>query len=414
MPLVTACSTDETSTQTSETKSTIKFGIAADITGEFGPWWPDTQDVIDIAIETINADPPLGHPLEAVVSDTETTPEGAIKTASYLGGQGVCFAIGYSSYELLAALDTIGRFGTPTFAQWAGSISLDATPQGKDRLFFRTTPSDSSRGWVYGIYWEKELAPQGYKTIAVLSATDEASKSFTMRGQTGLEKAGADVVYYTSFPPEQTTFARVLADTFAAEPDVIFLGTSVTQGKIVMKEWWDSGFSKDILWMVPDEWAFPEGLETVLPAPGVLDNKVVAVGEVQQFVSKAYEIMYSAYEDEYGEGSVPGHTYGFNFWDALNIASLAIVAAGEATPEAVSEYSVVVANPPGVEVHSYAEGKKALDEGKEINYQGAASPDDFDEYGNVLGSLTIMMVIDNQWLEIKVYTAEEQAEFESK
>jgi ABC-type branched-subunit amino acid transport system substrate-binding protein len=401
-----------TCSSSSGEKTSIKVGVAATITGDIAPYWAPCWQVGKIAFDVINEDPPLGRPLEAIVTDEESSPDGGVKAANYLGGQNVAFEIGYCSNSLLAALDVIERFGIPTFTQWAGSTTLDQTPQGKERLFFRCNPSDSGRGPLHGLYWEEVLAPEGYKTVAILSSTDEASKSSMQGARTALEKAGAQVVYYTEFPPDQATFTRILDEAFAAKPDLIYLGCPVEVGAIVLHEWWNSNLSKDVFWDVPEEWNNPEALAAVTPAPGALDNKLITVGEADIPESnQAYQAMISAYENVYGVGARPDNPYGWDFWDCLNIAALAIVKAGEATPAAISQNIVDVANPPGVAVYSYAEGKKALEQGEEINYEGAGSPDDFDEYGNVLAPLTVILDVDGQWQIVKTYTAEQQAAF---
>lgn len=210
----------------SKEKAPIKVGIAATETGAIAPWWPGCWQVGKMTIDLINEDPPLGRPLKAIIDDEESTPEGAIKTANYLGGQGVVFAVGYESDGLWAALSTIERFGTPTFTQWAGTPKLDKTSAGKKRLFFRTCAGDTTMDTLYGLYWKHKLAPQGYKKVAVLNGTDEASRGTALTAIYYLKKAGAKIVLHKEFPKEQAAFSRLLGKTFAKKPDAIFLGCS--------------------------------------------------------------------------------------------------------------------------------------------------------------------------------------------
>jgi len=411
LPFVGACAPEE------KPAETIKIGIAAAETGDIGPWWPGAWEVGELTVDRINEDPPLGRPLEAIIDDEQSTPDGAIKTANYLGGQGVVFAVGYESDGLWAALDVIERFGTPTFTHWAGTSKLDRTELGKDRLFFRTCASDTIMDTLYGLYWEDELAPQGYKKVAIMNGTDEASRSTAEEAAVSLEKVGAQIVYTKEFPADQATFSRILADAFAKEPDAIFVACGAEQGSIVMKQWWDSALTKDILWLVPDEWPTPEVLEAITPAEGAFDNKMVAPnptsGEpLKEYVGESYDIMMAQFKKVYGAGAEPEHAFAINLWDAIIVGALAIQAAGEATPEAVSEYVPKVASPPGVKVYSYEEGKKALEEGKDIDFEGAGSDCNFDEYGNVYPPSSMYMVIDGKWEQTEaVYSSAEQAEF---
>jgi branched-chain amino acid transport system substrate-binding protein len=373
-----------------------------------------------MTVALINQDPPLGRPLKTISNDGESTAEGEIKAANYLGGQGVIFTAGYTSDGLWAALPVIERYGIPAFTQWSGSSRLDETPQGKARLLFRATASDTLMDAVYGLYWQDELAPQGYEKVAILSGTDEASRSTAIEAAKALEKAGAQVVSSIEFSEQQATFSRILADTFAEDPDAIFLGVSVEQGSILIKEWWDSALNKDVMWMVPDEWPGPqEALDAIQPVEGALDNKLVgpapATGEeLRQFVGESGDIFMSEYQKVYGAGAEPEHGFAVNMYDILVVASLAIVAAGEATPAAISAYVPQVSSPPGVKVHSYAEGKKALEEGKEIDFEGAGSLLNFDEYGNVYPSSTMIIIINSQWEHVMVYSPAEQADFLAK
>ena len=50
-----------------------------------------------------------------------------------------------------------------------------------------------------------------------------------------------------------------------------------------------------------------------------------------------------------------------------------------------------VANPEGTKVYSFAEGKEALKKGK-INYEGASSVLDFDQYGDVTPDFGVSII----------------------
>jgi ABC-type branched-subunit amino acid transport system substrate-binding protein len=99
-------------------------------------------------------------------------------------------------------------------------------------------------------------------------------------------------------------------------------------------------------------------------------------------------------EKRRGKPGVPVFTV--NTYDAVMIISLAIESAKKVDGEAIAEHIRKVANPPGTKVYSFAEGIKLLREGKKIDYEGLAGPQNFDEYGNVVTSLGIFKIEDNQ------------------
>ena len=51
-----------------------------------------------------------------------------------------------------------------------------------------------------------------------------------------------------------------------------------------------------------------------------------------------------------------------------------------------------IANPAGEEVFTFAQGKAALAAGKKINYQGASSILDFDQYGDVTPDFGVFFI----------------------
>lgn len=407
LPLISACAGPA---------ETIKIGIAAENTGWAAPYWPPVQEVIDMVIPLINQDPPLGRPLEPIYDDAEGTVEGNISVANYLGGQGVAFAVGYDSDGLWAAEDVIMRFGTPTFTQWSGTSALDQTEMGRRGLFYRFTAGDSLLYAVFGLYWQETLIPQGFTKVAILNDIGESSSSNAQWIKKYLIKAGAQISHENTFSQDETTFSRILADAFATEPDAIFFIGSDEQGSIAFKQWWDSALSKDVLWLVGDVWASGELLGALVPAPGAFDNKMIgpnpATGAgLQAYVGTSYDIFLDEFQKVYGAGALPGHGFAISEYDAIIVGALAIEAAGDASPEAVAKYIRAVTNPPGLKVYSYQEGINALREGKEIDFEGAASLVNFDDYGNVYPPVAMYMVIDSDWQQIQVFSPEDLQAF---
>jgi len=80
---------------------------------------------------------------------------------------------------------------------------------------------------------------------------------------------------------------------------------------------------------------------------------------------------------------------------------------GKVTRETIADNIRKVANPGDgkVEVYNYADGKKALEAGKEINYNGLVGPVDFDEYGNITAPFGIRQVKDGKWETIATVPA---------
>ncbi|CAM5211261.1 Amino acid ABC transporter substrate-binding protein OS=Bosea thiooxidans OX=53254 GN=ARD30_19560 PE=3 SV=1 [Bosea thiooxidans] len=78
-------------------------------------------------------------------------------------------------------------------------------------------------------------------------------------------------------------------------------------------------------------------------------------------------------------------------WDMVHALALAIEAAGSTETAAINAKIREVSNPEGTKVYSYAEGKEALKKGK-INFEGASSVLDFDQYGDVSPSFGVFFI----------------------
>jgi branched-chain amino acid transport system substrate-binding protein len=86
------------------------------------------------------------------------------------------------------------------------------------------------------------------------------------------------------------------------------------------------------------------------------------------------------------------NVYAAMTWDMVVCLALAMEAAGpNASVAAINAKMREIANPPGTKVYSFAEGKEALKKGK-INYEGASSVLDFDQYGDVTPDFGVSII----------------------
>jgi len=126
-----------------------------------------------------------------------------------------------------------------------------------------------------------------------------------------------------------------------------------------------------------------EGMVGQSPAPGPANDVFVD--------------QYSGVNDgEPGAFSAPAY-------DAMNLIALAFVKEGEANRNAVPNHLSDLGNPPGEKVSTFAAGKEALEAGKEINYVGAANPQNFNVRGDVLGSFAVLEASGDTWEQVKRY-----------
>jgi branched-chain amino acid transport system substrate-binding protein len=98
---------------------------------------------------------------------------------------------------------------------------------------------------------------------------------------------------------------------------------------------------------------------------------------------------FTAYDADSVGKPFAGQTY-----DATFLIALAIEKAGSTDRTAVRDALRAVASPPGtvIEPGEWAKAKKLIAEGKDINYEGATGPHDFDGQGEVAAVIDQWMV----------------------
>ena len=111
----------------------------------------------------------------------------------------------------------------------------------------------------------------------------------------------------------------------------------------------------------------------------------------------------TAYEAEFG--SKPTGPYINNNYDAAMILMLAIEKAGSTDGTKIRDAMREVASAPGeiVGPGEFAKAKELIAAGKDINYEGAAGSQDFDENGDVAGTFEHWEIAGGQIKTVKIF-----------
>jgi hypothetical protein len=235
------------------------------------------------------------------------------------------------------------------------------------RLYYRTLEGTSTRaraarlGAVMGTY---ALA---WTLTGIVPLAVNAS---SYRSDIGtLQDAEPDIVQMTAGTEVSTLFVKNYSELGAKEDFNLVLGNDV--------------LTEDFISQVGSDVA--EGFLGQAPAPGpAFDEFSESFGEVND-----------------GE---PG-TFAAEGYDSVNQLALAFDAHGAVERQAIPEQLRKISNPPGTKVTTFAEGKKELANGNDINYNGADNPQNFDKNGNVVGPFSILQAKGGTWESIKTYRA---------
>ncbi len=358
----------------------IPVGILLPYTGPIG-WVGACQVGADIARDEINAaGGVLGRPIQLFIADDEGKSDSAIAGEEKLiNVHKVPAIIGPTSVTFRSVMPIAIKNHVVQMSPTAGTTALDFV---KEKYVFRTVSSDL----VMGTGMVFEAQKRKYKKAALFFGDDESAQSVRGVIVPACKAAGIEIVGDITFTQRQTSYRSELMTAFKNKPEVIFFEADPQSGAVIFKQWAELKLGGD--WIGTD-FVNDQFLQATWPS-----SKTVGAVQPAAKPTPRYEPFAKEVEKRRGKPGMPVFTV--NSYDAMNIIALAIESAKKVDGDAVAEHIRKVANPPGTKVYNFAEGAKLLREGKKIDYEGLAGPQNFDQYGNVVTSLVILKIDDNQ------------------
>lgn len=353
---------------------TFRIGAPNCITGAGSPYGTGMQKMIQAAADVVNAaGGAAGLKFEVFAEDTQTQPQSAVLAVKKLIEiNKVQALLGiWSSGESLATLP-LANDANLLFMNCSGAPALSVPPANAKGLSYRFQATNDRFGRAFAEIAEKE----GFKRPATMAFNNASGIGNTEGFRKAWEKKGGKVYENVVYEPNQSSYRAELQKVLAAKPDVIVTGSYLADTTIIMREWFQSGETQK--WIMPG-WAANADLVKGVGAEAT--QGVISVESISNESAKSFEAYDAAYRKAMSQPGL-GNAYAAMTWDMVVVLALAIEAAGKSDTAAVNAKIREIANPEGTKVYTFAEGKAALKTGK-INYEGASSALDFDQYGDV-------------------------------
>lgn len=357
-----------------QSADTYRIGALNPITGAGSTFGTGMLKSILAAVDAVNAAGGAGgRKLEVVSEDTQTSPQaGVLAAKKLLEVNKVQAILGTWSSGVSLAVIPLTNDANVILMHDSGAPALSVPPANAKGLGFRFQATNDRFGRAFAEVCVKE----GFKRPATMAFNNASGIGNADGFKKAWEAKGGKVVAAVVYEPSQTSYRSELQKVLDAKPDVIVTGSYLADTTILMREWYQSGEATK--WILPG-WAGNPDLVKAVGAE-VLEG-VISVNSVSNVNAPSFKFYDDAYRKAMGQ---PGssNVYAAMTWDMVIALALAIEAAGKTDTNSVKAMIRTVANPPGQKVYSFAEGKAALKQGK-INYEGASSVLDFDEYGDV-------------------------------
>lgn len=369
----------------------LKVGLLVPLTGPLGSWGKDWQRAYELAAKQINDSNllPGGGKIEFVVEDEQGNPEAAIRAATkMIRVNHVAAILGPTSDTIVALNQLATRNRVPIISPAAGTVRLDSLG---GKWLFRTYPSDSAEGAAVATYFRgKKLA----KASTMAENSESPQGIIKVFSRTFKAKSGK-IDHSITFDAGQASYAAEVHSALDGDPDLLYVAAGEESARTVIRSVYQAGFRGQL------------GLNGDLTSPGFLKavgSNLLAGACAGQATPDTkisdYKRFASAWKKAYK--SSPYVTIS-NAYDSMVITALAATAAKSNTGSAIQQKLVAVTNAPGTKVHTFAQGAAALAKGKEINYEGASGPLDFDQNGTSPLPFTVYCVKGGDWKAVKTF-----------
>jgi branched-chain amino acid transport system substrate-binding protein len=375
----------------------VKIGAVLGLTGGLAAYAPAIVDAAQLAVKHVNDNGGVldGRQLRLMVVDDQTNPQVSVDAARRLvSAEGVVAIIGpLGSGQVLAVAPSVTiPNGVPHLAPTATSPKL-TTLDDKD-FVFRTVASDAFAGVVLADVVQK----RGLKTVALMFQNNDYGVGLADSFRTAFKKKGGTITSDAAFEPKKPSYRSELATAGRGNPEaLVLIAYPADGGNTILRQSLEGGFFKRFVLTdgMRDQSVLNEiGAKNLEGSFGVAPE---AAGDTEAL--KRFQEAFKEASQRPVDSLFIRETY-----DALMLAALAIEKAGSTDRAKIRDALRPMATPPGETVlpNEWKKAKQLIREGKDVDYIGAAGPHNFDEAGDVAGSIGHFEVKGNRFETVEV------------
>lgn len=354
----------------------VNVSLIAALTGPFAANGTSKLEGAKTAIEEINkAGGILGRQVSISTVDTKNDPVDAVPAARQMLAAGnVNLVLGFSVTDYQNALPIVNAAKMVSFT-YIGSPSIDHT------LFpysFRMQPSDAVVGAAMAYYAKQK----GYTKLALVFDAAEGAQDLIPPIEAAAKTLGLTIVAKPSVPVNVTSYEGEILEVLRAKPDAMLMQLQPQEAGTFFSQLEGLG-GQTIPIVGSDLTAAPEWIKAIGAARAA--RQLISIIPSSGASGPAGQTFLATYQGLFNH---PPRTFSSHFYDAMNVAALAMVAAKSTDPQ-VYVKSIPDVTTPGSDhqvVYNYADGAKLLAQGKKIKYFGAGSPMIFNQFHDVTGS----------------------------
>jgi branched-chain amino acid transport system substrate-binding protein len=371
----------------------VKLGFLGGFTGPIESLTPPIFDAAKLAVEQVNAQGGIvGGKLEIISGDTTCADATAAANAAdkLMNTDQITAAVGaLCSGATISGANNAGIPGNVVMISPA-STSPSLTGLADNDLVYRTAPSDAYQAEVLG----RLIKSKGIDEIAITYVNNDYGKGFADGLKAAFEAEGGTVAISEAHEEGKADFRAELGSLAASgAQNLVILAYASGSGQTVLRQAVESG---DFTAFIGGDGMIGEDVLTGIDAKAVEGMLATKPGSPEVPGAALFAKMAT------DAGQDPNATFAAQAYDAAFLLALAIEKNGSNKREGVAAALREVALAPGETIlpGEWEKAKKLLAEGKDINYEGASGPHEFDAAGDVPGVIVETMVKDGKFVEM--------------
>jgi ABC-type branched-subunit amino acid transport system substrate-binding protein len=362
----------------------MTIGDSIPLTGDLADFGPPGQKASDLAVSEINKaiqQAGVDQTVKVVHEDNETSPQAAVQAARKLvdSDNASCITGAWASADTIPTAQSVS-IPDGVLQISPASTSDEITSLDDDGLVNRTSPPDSFQGPTLANTMDAAIGGANGKTVNIGARNDSYGTGLAQTFGDAWKDLGGSVGQQVIYDPEQPSYDSEAAQITSGNPDAIviidFPETFAKVGPALQRSGnWD-----------PSKGWFTDGLASG-DVPDSVDAQVIdgmrgtAPGSPDKGeASTAFDTLYTSSDPK----DVDRQTFDSQNFDATILCYLAAVAAGSTDGKDMADKLVDVSAPPGAPYtwEQLPEAIKALQNGDDIDYQGASGAIDMDDAGD--------------------------------
>jgi len=385
-----ACGDDDSTTGGDsgggETSLDLVVGDSLPLSGDLADFGPPGQKAADLAVADIQSaidEAGVDHTVEVVHEDNGggADPQAAVQAARKLTSSdgASCIAGAWASSDTIPTAESVTIPEEVTLVSPA-STSDEITGLDDDGLVNRTAPPDSFQGPTLANYVADELGGAEGKTVNIGARNDSYGNGLAETFSAAWEGLGGEIGAEEIYDPKLPNYDTEASSIVGGSPDaIVIIDFPETYNKVGPALVRTGDFDPSITFvtdgLISGDLAEGAGDDAVNglrgTAPGAPDDDPA---------TQAFDEAYVAAEPK----DVERQTFDAQNYDAVVLCYLAAVAAGSTEGADIAENIQDVSAAPGdpYTPQELPEAIEALQNGDDIDYQGASGAIDMDENGD--------------------------------